>query len=184
MSNSLFLLRGAAGSGKSSWIVSNHLEEYTISPDKLRVSMLGIDYDEEGNPHVPQTSQWVIWRQINQYVEDRMNSREPIIILDATNLYTKHMKKYRSMANRNDYHVYVVDFTDVPKEYCYQQNMEKGYAKVPEYVIDKFYALYPYNLPPDGFLTITRDEALQIINSELSKEPEGDKYDERGLAMG
>ena len=164
MDKSLFLLRGAPASGKSSWVAENNLEEYTVAADKVRISMLGLNYDENGNPQVPQTNQWVIWRQVNRYIEARMINEDQFIILDATNLYTKHMKKYRKLTDRYNYQVYVVDFTDIPIEYCLSQNTDKGYEKVPEYVINRFYALHEYNPLPDGFNMVTRDEALQIIN--------------------
>lgn len=179
MSKSLFLLRGAPASGKSSWVAENNLEEYTVAADKVRISMLGLNYDENGNPQVPQTNQWVIWRQVNRYIEARMINEDQFIILDATNLYTKHMKKYRTIANRYGYNVYVVDFTDIPIEYCYEHNRFKGYDKVPEYIIDRFYALQEYNLLPDGFVMVTRDEALQIIHDSVdSKDSYNDRIDE------
>ena len=33
----IYILRGAPASGKSTWIENNHLEQYTLSADKIRV---------------------------------------------------------------------------------------------------------------------------------------------------
>ena len=45
----LLLMRGAPGAGKSTWIKNHNLEEYTLSPDNIRILCSSIEMQPTGN---------------------------------------------------------------------------------------------------------------------------------------
>ena len=49
----LFLLRGAPGAGKSTWVKENQLEPYTLSADNIRQMTAGLVYDLSGEAIIP-----------------------------------------------------------------------------------------------------------------------------------
>ena len=53
----LLLMRGAPGSGKSTWIKENNLEQYTLSPDTIRVMCSSLELQADGNFKISQNQQ-------------------------------------------------------------------------------------------------------------------------------
>lgn len=54
MTRKLCLLRGAPGAGKSSWIKEHNLEQYTLSPDTIRVMCSSLELQADGNFKISQ----------------------------------------------------------------------------------------------------------------------------------
>ena len=68
----LVILRGAMGCGKSTFIKENHLENYTLSSDQLRLMynspQMNLMYSEE----IPQFQNKKVWQLLYYLLEERM----------------------------------------------------------------------------------------------------------------
>ena len=83
----LILLRGAPGSGKSTFVKEHHLEPYTVSSDQVRLMFSAPEIDAlTGEPHISQRNENAVWEFIYQIVELRMKTGQ-FIVLDAQNLH-------------------------------------------------------------------------------------------------
>lgn len=163
---SMFLLRGAPGCGKSTWIHDNGLEQYTVSSDAVRLMMRSPTHSADGSPMIPQDDGRIVWGVVKTMVETRMKHGD-LIILDATNKTKRDMSAYSSIAQANRYDMYVVDFTDIPLETCLKRNRTREDIKrVPESIIRKYFDDIDgtSDFLPHGYASITRSEALSLIS--------------------
>lgn len=132
----LLLLRGAQASGKSTWVVENNLEPYTLSADKIRLNIANPVLNEDGSIEISQKYNKLTWELLYRYLEMRMQNGD-FTIIDATHSDIKLMNKYRDLANTYKYTIYYLEF-DTPLEECLKRNRERiGYKYVPEKVIEK-----------------------------------------------
>ena len=132
----LLLLRGAQASGKSTWVTENNLEPYTLSADKIRLSIANPVLNEDGSSEISQKYNKLTWELLYQYLEMRMENGD-FTIIDATHSDIKLMNKYRDLANTYKYTIYYLEF-DTPLEECLKRNRERvGYKYVPEKVIER-----------------------------------------------
>ena len=80
----LVLLRGGMGSGKSTWIKEHNLEDFTLSPDALRVKTGAFSKrDIYGNLGANVRKDGYVWQIIMSMLEQRMASGM-FTIVDAT----------------------------------------------------------------------------------------------------
>lgn len=168
----LFLLRGLPGCGKSTWIKKNELEPYTLSSDKLREMFGGLEYNLEGNLTISSKRDKLVWETLFNMLEARMQ-RGLTTIIDATNIKEASMNKYKALADKYFYRVYVVDFTGIPIEVCIERNKNRGYKKVPEKVIYSMADSLKTAKIPDGIKVISLYEFIDIIHAidvEISTE--------------
>ena len=134
----LLLLRGAQASGKSTWVVENNLEPYTLSADKIRLNIANPVLNEDGSIEISQKYNKLTWELLYRYLEMRMENGD-FTIIDATHSDIKLMNKYRDLANTYKYTIYYLEF-DTPLEECLKRNRERiGYKYVPEKVIERTY---------------------------------------------
>ena len=63
----LFILRGAMGLGKSTFIKDNNLEDYTLNPDKIRLMYNSPEMTVNYNEMIPQFNNTKVW---NLEIED------------------------------------------------------------------------------------------------------------------
>ena len=132
----LLLLRGAQASGKSTWVVENNLEPYTLSADKIRLNIANPILNEDGSIEISQKYNKLTWELLYKYLEMRMENGD-FTIIDATHSDIKLMNKYRDLANTYKYTIYYLEF-DTPLEECLKRNRERvGYKYVPEKVIER-----------------------------------------------
>ena len=132
----LLLLRGAQASGKSTWVVENNLEPYTLSADKIRLNIANPILNEDGSIEISQKYNKLTWELLYKYLEMRMENGD-FTIIDATHSDIKLMNKYRDLANTYKYTIYYLEF-DTPLEECLKRNKERvGYKYVPEKVIER-----------------------------------------------
>ena len=68
----IYILRGAPASGKSTWIENNHLEQYTLSADKIRVMYQSPILNKEGNFVITQNNDGKVWKFLFNILEERM----------------------------------------------------------------------------------------------------------------
>ncbi len=155
----LVILRGVMGSGKSTFIKSHNLEPYTLSSDNLRLLFstfeLGVDYKE----HIPQFNNQKVWNLLFYLLEERMKKGE-FTIIDAMHAnFNEYSAIYKKLAEKYRYRVYIVDFSDVPKEELYKRNeIREEYRKVSTSTIDRVYKIIQKEVVPAGFKVIKPDE--------------------------
>jgi len=160
--NILILTRGAPGCGKSTWINRWGFDEYTLSPDNIRLMFQSPEVDINGGEHISQKNDGKVWATLFQILEERMRHGE-FTIIDATHSTTQMINRYRDLTTKYRYRVYILDFTDVSLEECLLRNKERGYKFVPEEVIKNIYSRFEY-IKPGGYTTV------------LSPNPEDDNY--------
>lgn len=105
----LVLMRGCIGSGKSTWIRQNGLEDYTLSADKIRV--LAGSYattDVDGNLIYQQKDESFVWDLLFKMLENRMAKGE-FTVIDAQHATRKSINAYKTLAHKYNYTVYVVE---------------------------------------------------------------------------
>ena len=161
----LLLMRGAPGSGKTTWIKEHHLESYTLSPDTLRVMCSSLSIQPEGDFKISQEriNEQFVWDTLFKILEYRM-SRGEFTVIDSTCSKTKDIQKFSELAEFYKYRMFIVDFTDVPLETCLKQNkMRDEYKQVPQHAIENIYARFSTQQVPGKVKIIKRDELDSIL---------------------
>ena len=163
----LVVLRGCPGSGKSTWIKENGLEQYTISPDNIRMMASAPILTENGtDATISQENESYIWSLLYELLEKRMKNGD-FTIIDATHSRSTDFSRYNSLCESYRYRKYVVSFTDVPKEVCIERNHQRdAYKRVPDEVIDKMYARFETQEKTSGWVDIPRDEFWETFSNK------------------
>ena len=162
----LIILRGASGCGKSTFIKNNDLENYTLSTDTIRLMYaspeLGIDYKES----ISQFNNKKVWELLYTLLEERMKKGE-FTIIDAVHAYAdESFPIYKKLAEKYRYRLYVLDFTDIPKEEVYERNKGREiYRQVPESSIDRVYKAFAKERISTAFKVIKPENFNEIINT-------------------
>ena len=162
----LIILRGAMGCGKSTFIKNNDLENYTLSTDTIRLMYaspeLGIDYKES----ISQFNNKKVWDLLYTLLEERMKKGE-FTIIDAVHAYAdESFPIYKKLAEKYRYRLYVLDFTDIPKEEVYERNKGREiYRQVPESSIDRVYKAFEKERISTAFKVIKPENFNEIINT-------------------
>lgn len=166
----LLILNGVMGSGKSTFIKENHLEDFVISSDELRIKMAGFDMSENGLV-ISQKKDRQVWSTLYTILETRMEMGL-FTVVDAMHLHTRDFKKYKELADLYGYKIYVKRFDDVTLEELLQRNAEReSYKQIPVDVIVKKFEVFTNQVLP---------EYVTVINlvDELYPVPEGlDAYE-------
>ncbi len=171
----LIILRGAMGSGKSTFIEEHHLEEYTLSADKIRLMFNSPEMNIEYREVIPQFNNQKAWDLLYSILESRMRVGELTIIDAVHSRSDESFPIYKKLAEKYRYRLYILDFTDVPKEEVYKRNLSReDYKVVPEYAIDKAYKLFIKEKISSSFKVIKREDFDEIINT---KPKNMDKYE-------
>ncbi len=128
----LILLRGAPGSGKSTFVRDNHLEPYTLSSDAVRLMFSCPEFDAlTGEPHISQRNEHAVWEFIEQTAELRMKMGQ-FLVLDAQNIAPE---RWMDMAEKYRYRVWKKTM-DATLEECLERNAARPVLQqVPEHVI-------------------------------------------------
>ena len=164
----LFLMRGSPGVGKSTFIKEHKLEQYSLSADNIRLLIQSPIMDVNGEWAISQSNEKRVWELLFTMLEDRMKRGE-FTIIDATNSKTTEMNRYKDLANKYRYRMFIIDFTDVPIEVVKQRNNQRDkYKKVPEEVIDKMYSRFITQKIPSGITVIKPEQYKETIDSIYS----------------
>lgn len=116
----LLLLRGAMGSGKSTWVKENHLENYTLSEDDFRLKITNPVLNEAGEFRISQKFDTLAWNMLMQCLEERMKQGH-FTVIDATHNNRELVRKYEELTAKYRYQIYIKQF-DVPLEVCLERN--------------------------------------------------------------
>lgn len=129
----LILMRGAPGSGKSTWITQHGLDWFTVSSDKVRMLWSQpIPEPETGEPTIRLWNENQVWDNIEAMITYRMKNGQ-FIIMDAQNM---RPQRWIKLAEKYRYHVWVKDML-TPFEECLKRNREREHYKfVPEKEIE------------------------------------------------
>lgn len=160
----LLLMRGAPGAGKSTWIKNHNLEQYTLSPDNLRVLCSSTELQADGSFKITQDreNENQVWKILFNLLEHRM-SRGEFTVIDATCSKTRDMQQYKDLATQYRYRMFIVDFSNVPLEVCLKQNLMRPEEKhVPEEAIRNIYARFATQQIPGG-ITVIKPEEFEIL---------------------
>ena len=159
----LFLLRGAPGSGKSTWVKDNELDSYTISTDTLRLMYQSPVTTGTGERAISQNHDTQVWKMVMELMETRMQNGE-LVVVDATHYKSNLLNKYKDLVSKYRYRVYVVDFSNITEEELKKRNEKRGFRKVPEDVIEKMcVALKDDSEVKKSYTIVTPEEAIQLI---------------------
>lgn len=159
----LLLMRGAPGSGKSTYIERNNLKKYTLCADEIRLLIQTPIMQTNGNFAISQNNDNKVWAVLFDILEARMQRGE-FTVIDATNSKTKEMTRYRDLAKAYRYRIYCVDFTDLPIEVCKERNKQRPeYKQVPDEVIDKIYSRFSGQKIPRDIEILKPDELDKIL---------------------
>ncbi len=176
----LYILRGLPGSGKSTWVKTNGLEAYTISPDQTRLEQAAPVLTLDGFLGIEQSNR-MTWDRVYELLFARMERGE-LIVVDATHTQENSLNYYTSLARKFHYRLFLVDF-DYPLELCLQNNERRCFIRseshkfVPEDVVRNMHKnLYTDHLrtkrwsPPSAFhvvtVSATSNYKLEFMNPE------------------
>ena len=164
----LLLTRGAPGSGKSTWIKNNNLEQYTLSADSIRLLYQSPVLTSTGSFAISQKNDNSVWSLLYNLLEERMKRGE-FIIVDATHYKSNLLNRYKELVSEYRYRVYIIDFTDVSKEKCLERNsLRDVYKRVPEETIEKMYTVFEEDTEiSNKFKVLKKEEALYILEENL-----------------
>jgi len=135
----LVITKGAPGSGKSTAIKMLGWDRYVLEPDNLRILLSSPVHAPNGKLGISQKNDGKVWSLLFELLEARMQNGE-FTVIDATHSKNDNFNKYKSLAERYGYRIYLVDFTKVPLATCLEQNKQRDPIKqVPEHVIQNHY---------------------------------------------
>ena len=158
----LFILRGLPGSGKSSFVKQNKLENYTLSTDSIRLQLTSPSMNASGEQFfIRQNVNNVVYKILLDMLEMRMKNAETTLI-DATNIHWYSIKNYVDLAKRYNYEVCVIDFYHPlrHREIMYNNINRESFKRVPIDVIEKM--TMEYNLHTKNI-----QSKLQVYNVAL-----------------
>lgn len=164
---SLLLMRGAPGCGKSTWIKNHNLEEYTLSPDNIRLLCSSPKLNVDGTISVSQEDDNYVWNTLFEILKHRMEKGE-FTVIDATCSKTTDITRFKKIAQEYRYRMYIVDFTIVPIEVCKRQNKMRNSLKVvPDKTIDKMYARFASQEIPSGVKIIEPNQFDSVLETPI-----------------
>ena len=109
----IFLLRGAPGCGKSSFIARHHLQPYAISRDSVRLLLadLTVYYDKKTkslHEVVPRYVTEQTEKMVDDLVEHKMKHGETVIV-DGTHITPEKIEHFKPWVDKYRYELFVVD---------------------------------------------------------------------------
>lgn len=158
----LLLLRGAPGSGKSTWIEEQGLQLYTLSTDAIRLMYQSPVLRADGTEQIDAQQDEAVWKTLFRMLRNRMQ-RGDFTVVDATNSRTSELNRYKELCAEYRYRIYCVDFTGVPIEEVRRRNAgREPYRRVPDRAIETMYARFATQKVPSG-IKVIRPEELDTI---------------------
>lgn len=159
----LLLFRGAPGCGKSTYIKEHGLSNYVLSADQIRMLCGSPIQGTDGYMEITQKNDKYVWQVLFQMLETRMMHGD-FTVIDATNSKTVEMNRYKDLAKKYRYRIFIIDMTGLPIEECKLRNAERETLKrVPESVIDNMYARFATQKIPSGIKVLTPENAMDEI---------------------
>ena len=124
----LVILRGAPGSGKSTWVHDNDMENCTISMDSLRIMM------KTPEPFITQDYNDKVYKMFIDIVETRL-SNGSFTVVDNCHVNDRDLKTYYKLCDKYEFEPMEIIF-NVTLEECLRRNNEREeFRVVPEEII-------------------------------------------------
>lgn len=161
----LIFLRGIMGSGKSTFLRENNLEDWTISSDKIRLLFQSPYYDINGKLIISKGLNTEVFKIIRYLTEERMKNRE-LIIIDATNIDLNRLKEYKSLCFKYGYVAYILDFSDISLETALIRNKNRNY-EVPKKVLVKAYNKLKEDTRIPNWINVIKPNDLSSIDYKI-----------------
>lgn len=158
-------MRGAPGSGKSSWIKMFDLQPYTLCADNIRLMFQGpVMNHETGKMCISQKNDNKVWKLLFELLEQRMQRGE-LCVVDACHSKSQEFSRYKKLAEQYRYRVYCIDLTNVPLDVCKLHNQGREEVKfVPENVLENIYSRFETQNPP-SFVTVIKYDDMEKIKA-------------------
>ena len=144
----LLLLRGAPGSGKSTWIRENNLEQYALEADRFRQLISNPIMTLDGEYRITQDSDRLAWDMLYKALEHRMR-RGDFTIIDATHATKTSIQNYKKLIELYRYRVYYKTVDCSLDELLKRNQTRPEHKRVPEDVILQKHALLQTNDVPN-----------------------------------
>lgn len=152
------------GSGKSTFIKNNDLEDYTLNSDKIRLMYNSPTMTVNYNETIPQFNNKKVWNLLFQILEDRMRKGE-LTFIDAMHIYSEDLSIYKKLSEKYRYRLYIIDFTDIEYEELLNRNKQREIKKwVPEESIKRVYKALKKEKISKAFTIIKPNEFNKVIN--------------------
>ena len=161
----LVLTRGAPGCGKSTWIKNTFgADVKALSADEIRLMVQNPIQAADDSYTISQDNDAFVWDILFKILEQRMTLGE-FTVIDATNSKTSEMTRYKNLADKYRYRIFVVDFTDIHIDEVKNRNAKRlpEYKRVPEIVIDNQYARFETQSVPSGITVIKPNELNKLF---------------------
>lgn len=169
----LILMRGAPGSGKSTFIQNQGWSNYVIEPDALRLQCQSPKLTTTGSLTISQSNDKFVWETLFTLLENRMQRGE-FTVIDATHSRSAQFNKYRELVRFYRYRVYCIDFSQILLAIALAQNkLRPLFKQVPDSAIESIHARIQSSTPPSWVTTIPYDEYVPLT---LNK-PDFSNYD-------
>lgn len=163
--NYLFVLRGAPGAGKSSFVREHNLAPYTLSLDEFRLALQSPQLRPDGTYTINQAVTKQAAALFMTCLENRMKNGE-FICIDATSA-GRELREYAKLAKQYAYSLWCVQF-DMPLETCLIQNRQRPeYKQVPPDVIERIYQTIDETPVPKRYTVIRPEEFAGRIRELL-----------------
>lgn len=162
----LVLLRGAPGSGKSTFIKNNNLRDWTISADEIRLLFQSPVTTPDGGKEISQKNDNRVWEFIYDILEERMKRGE-FVIVDATHSRMQWVSRYKELVERYRYRVYGVEFMPSLGTVLSQNKTRPSLKFVPEEYVEKSYNFILTDKLSGWIKKITKEELLDMASKEM-----------------
>ncbi|WP_136194259.1 AAA family ATPase [Actinomyces procaprae] len=133
----LLLMRGAPGSGKTTWIRRHGLENLVVSADQFRELVYPRAMTLDGATSLLGGAEKMIWRMVFDAAEARMG-RGATVVVDSTNLTPKEQNQWRELAMRYHYRVGLVDCQEgISDAELRRRNITRGPDRLDEAALER-----------------------------------------------
>jgi protein phosphatase len=158
--DSIIVLSGIPGSGKSTFAKKYFKEEQILSSDYFR-KVLGGVFNIKNNLVPNQNVSNKVFDLIENLLEERAKHGY-LTVIDATNLEWSYIKQWKKIADKYKRNFFIFIF-DVDVETALEWN-KKRKEKVPEEIIKDFYNKYQKLLNHEKILELKKENRVFLIN--------------------
>ena len=163
----IVLLRGAPGCGKTTFIEEIDWLPFMLSADNIRRKIQSPQQTPDGSVQTGFKQDKLVWDTLFRLLEVRMQGGE-FTVIDATNSKAEEMNKYKVLADKYRYRIYLIDLTSLPIEECKRRNAGREPLKrVPEEAIDKMYARFTTQKVPSGITVIKPKDVFNLSAEDV-----------------